>query len=344
MRSAGHPAAAILELSELETNAVFATSEILLGDDSDHKQAILSGFMSSQGEYEGVPCMFFYHFFCSHNKPIHHSDIRLHEIVRLYLNPPRLPTPIPEEPAEILQEQEVSATTEPDDAAAGAPGTLSVANSFHFMQKSELEGSGLEESVNSAEWVEKADAVGAEDIPTEDEPVVVSNSNDAVDETRVSASGSIDWAEEGDSDLPSLVGLHAKFGTSGTATPAESSPPPASQPEGKSPVSPTVNGNGTVPQEDDDGFTQAGRGGRGRRGGDGSYKSNFRGDRGDRGGYRAVPRGRGGDRGYRGDRGFRGGFRGDRGDRGRGGGDGDWRGEGRGRGRGRGGQYSYSYA
>jgi hypothetical protein len=161
----------------------------------------------------------------------------------------------------------------------------------------------------------------------------------------VSQSGTIDWAADDDAELPSIAGLHAKFGTSGTATPIPETP------EEVEPSPTPINGHAaeapaTPAQEEDDGFTQAGRGARGRgrgfRGNDrGGFRGNYRG--GDRGGYR------GGDRG-----GFRGGFRG--GDRGgdRGGqllshaleeqplifslgfrgGRGEWRGDGEFRGRG----------
>lgn len=191
------------------------------------------------------------------------------------------------------------------------------------MQASELEGGPFE----NAEWVERTDAVEQEDVP---DATVNGDAAASTEDVPVSTSAPIDWAEDEGDNLPPIAGLHAKFGTSGTATPAEATTPPVSHPEQQ--VPPTVNGSGTQSlQDEDDGFTQAGRGGRGRR-----MHGGFRGDvRG--GGFRGF---RGGERGgFRGgDRGFRGGFRG--GDRGgfRGRGDGDWRGgEGRGRGRGRGG-------
>lgn len=112
--------------------------------------------------------------------------------------------------------------------------------------------------------------------------------------------------------MPSIDGLHATFGTSGSATPAAAATPasaPAEQPQNawasrqaRSNETPTnAAPNGSVrppPTIDDDGFTQA-RGGRARGRGRG-----FRG--GERGGFR------GGDGGFRG--GDRGGFRGGRGE------------------------------
>jgi hypothetical protein len=259
-------------------------------------------------------------------------DTRFHKITQLYLNPPRLPTPVPEDPAGDPEVLAGSAITEPEVAGAGAPG----AGSFHFMQESELESGAFEDS---AEWVERSDAEDAEDVPAEVQLTV-----NSADEIPPSASATIDWAEDEGDHLPSIAGLHAKFGTSGTATPAESTPP-ASQPEEPAAQPPEVNGTAVpvsaiAPQEDDDGFTQAGRGHRGRRPqGGGGHRGDIRGG-GFRGGFRGE---RGAFRGDRGDRGWRGGFRG--GDRGnfRGRGDGDWRGEGRGRGRGRG-KFSLSYA
>jgi hypothetical protein len=94
----------------------------------------------------------------------------------------------------------------------------------------------------------------------------------------------IDWAAEGEDELPSIDGLHATFGKSGSATPNTQEPEiEHSQP----------NGHETQKPGEDDGFTQA-RGGRGRgrgfRGGErGGFRGGFRGDR-----------GRGGDRGFRG--------------------------------------------
>lgn len=243
-------------------------------------------------------------------------------MTQLYLNPPRVPTPDPEDTPEDLQELDASTSTEPEGAAAGA----AAAGSFHFMQESELDSGAFEDS---AEWVERTDAVGAEEGPAQMEPAT--NAGGA-DEIPASNPAPIDWAEDDGDNLPSIAGLHAKFGTSGTATPAESTPPPASQPDETAPPIPVVNGVNaaiTGPREEDDGFTQTGRGHRGRRP-HGGHRGDVRG-----GGFRAGFRGeRGAFRG--GDRGFRGGFRG--GERGnfRGRGDGDWRGEGRGRGRGRG--------
>lgn len=244
------------------------------------------------------------------------------------MNPPLLPTPAPEEPAEDPQELDESLVTEPETAAAAGGG------SFHFMQESELESGAFEDN---AEWVERTDAVG-----TDDDTVQVEPTADGINDIPVSTSATIDWAEDDGDNLPSIAGLHAKFGTSGTASPAEAIPAPDSQPDEITPPTAVVNGidpptPASISQEDNDGFTQAGRGYRGRRL-HGGYRGDVRGG-GFRGGFRGE---RGAFRGS--DRGFRGGFRG--GDRGnfRSRSEGDWRGGGeeRSRGRGRGGVYTLS--
>ena len=316
LRSSGQAVA--IELEESEHDIIVATCNLLLGDETEHKQSVLSGFLTGQGDYDGVPCTLTETMFdvCLRQFP----DTRLHDIVHIYLNPVQAPTPVPEEPPEEIQPLEASDITEPGSVPPG--GASSISGSFHFMQASELEGGPFE----NAEWVERADAAVQEDVP---DPTANGDVAASAENLPVSTSGPIDWAEDEGDNLPSIAGLHAKFGTSGTATPAEETTPPVSQPKEHSVVPP--NGSGTQPSlDDDDGFTQAGRGGRGRR-----MHGGFRGDvRG--GGYRGF---RGS---FRGDRGSRGGFRG--GDRGgfRGRSDGDWKGEGRGRGRGRGGGQCFS--
>ncbi|KAF7983770.1 hypothetical protein HWV62_18972 [Athelia sp. TMB] len=224
--SSGDPSISSLGLEEEEHAPIFAAHQVLLGDETDDRRSLLSGFLSGEGEHQGVPYT------------------RLHDITRSYLNPPRAPTPTAEEIIEAAEE----AIAEAEEASAGAP----LSGSFRFVQDSELEGSTFEEG---AEWVDRADADGGVTVEV---PVI------AVAEISVSASGPIDWAEDDGDNLPSIAGLHAKFGTSGTASPAEAETPT------------TPNGSGLPsagPQEDDDGFTQAGRGHRGRRG-----HSGFRGD------------------------------------------------------------------
>ncbi|KAK0213083.1 hypothetical protein DFS33DRAFT_1286300 [Desarmillaria ectypa] len=303
-----------LQLSQEEVNLVFSACDVLLGEDRESKNVVVTGLLTGSGEYEETPY--------SHLLEIANNGLH-----------PRPPTPAPEEPEISVPDRPdspVSTATEPAPVS-GIPGLPATSSSFHFMQASELESPSFE---SGAEWVERADAIE----PTTEEPVqsevpeaVTANGHsEAQPEEQVApatTSGAIDWADEEDG-LPSIAGLHAKFGTSGSATPvgglAEEDQP-----------QPRVNGHveeaaAPAATQEDDGFTQTRgvRGGRGR-------GNNFRG--GDRGGYRGNGF-RGGDRGFRGgDRG-RGGYRG--GERGgssyRGKGDGENRGRG-GRGRGRGG-------
>ncbi|CAK5281492.1 unnamed protein product [Mycena citricolor] len=215
------------------------------------------------------------------------SYIRLLEIVQVGLSPP----------APSVEEEPASAVTT-EEAAVSQPLGLSMSTSFDFMQASELEPPFEE----NAEWVER------DQIPVEANGHIVDP--EAAADT---SNAALDWAADDDEGLPSIAGLHAKFGTSGTVTPV---------------VEPELQTNGHVVEEvvedvaapaEDDGFITQSRGGRGRvrpsRGGEhrgGGGRGGFRG--GDRGGFR----GRGGGSGFRG----------------RGGADGERRG---GRGRGRGG-------
>ena len=124
-------------------------------------------------------------------------------------------------------------------------------------------------------------------------------SDKEVPTTAISSVAAIDWAaDETAEELPSIAGLHAEFGTSGSATPAE-------QVNGRVPAP----GPG-APSQDEEGFTQTARGHRGDgrghgrgghygdRGGHYGDRGGHHGDRGGfRGGFRGHYRGRGGDRG-----------------------------------------------
>ncbi|KAJ7725858.1 hypothetical protein DFH07DRAFT_249200 [Mycena maculata] len=282
-----------LGLESAEVTAVFSAGEALLAEAGENKQAVLTGFMLGQGSYGGI------------------SYARLLEITQLDLNPPRVPTPTEENSPKVATET-TEASVE-DMSASNQPVVVSTSGSFDFMQASELEPPFEE----SAEWVERSDAAGHPEEQVE-EPV---NGHIPIEEPTATPSAetinaALDWAaDDEEGGLPPIAGLHAKFGTSGSATPI---------------VVEELQTNGhsaaTAPAaaEEDDGFTQARGSGRAR---------GFRG--GERGGERGGFRGgfRGGDRPFRGvgDRGSRGGYRG------RGG---EWRGDGErgrgGRGRGRG--------
>ncbi|PPQ63740.1 hypothetical protein CVT24_004249 [Panaeolus cyanescens] len=301
---------------ENEVNALFAAGNALLGQDDEQKQNVLNGILFNKGSLDGV------------------SYSRLLEITQTALNPPQ---PEPQFTAEI-EEAEPAPPAEP--AVAGVP-AASVASSLRFIQASEIEPTSFEDGV---EWIEKSDAAGHE------EPQTNGHAHEASEEAGPEVNNStIDWAADDEQGLPSIAGLHAKFGTSGSATPAEpaevsSEPPAAPQVNGEAHAE-VVPAAAAAPEEEDDGFTQA-RGGRGRRGGQRGHDGHGH-HRGHRGGYRGGERGgfRGGERG-----GFRGGHRGEHrgehrgGDRGgfRGGRDGERRGGGRGRGRGGPGQFTPS--
>ncbi|KAF7321263.1 TMP-TENI-domain-containing protein [Mycena kentingensis (nom. inval.)] len=267
-----------LALEHAEGSALFSATEVLLGEPSETKEAIISGLLLGKGSYEGVPYT------------------RFLDITQLALNPVAPPEVVPE-PLDSAA-LDLSAANPP-------PHGLSSAGSFDFMQASELEPPFEE----NAEWIERSDAT---QTPMEEtnghipsaEPVASA----AADET-FQSNAAIDWADEDEGGLPSIASLHSKFGTSGSATPVVAD---ELQTNGHVPIA-TPAATVSAPVEEDDGFTTArGRGrARGFRGGErGGERGGFRGGRGGDRGYRGGERGRGG---YRG----RGEWRGD-GERGRG--------------------------
>ncbi|KDQ57584.1 hypothetical protein JAAARDRAFT_69680 [Jaapia argillacea MUCL 33604] len=314
----GHPSVAALGLIEDENAAIVALSEALLSEERERRHDALTGLLTSEGEFQGVPFS------------------RFLDINHLYQNPAPLSEPEQEEEepivVEVVLEQSAGDEEEggvPDVSVSGVPPYVSTTGSFHFMQDSELEASPLEDASWEQPDVGQLDHGGSTEI-VETTVTSIDASGDVVVEESVvvttqtelppAATGPIDWAND-EGELPSIAGLHAQFGTS--PAPAEfQETPHASTLAGGSDV------NGSHRIEEEDGFMQA-RGGRARgRGG-------FRGERAvPRGGFRGAEL-RGGFRG--GERGFRGGYRGgDRGgDRGgyRGRANGEWRG-GRGRPRG----------
>ena len=249
----------------------------------------------------------------------------------LAFNPPRAPTP-QKEPTETEQTLDEAPTeTETEAPVAGIPLTT-MSGSLSFIQASEIETPSFEEGV---EWIEKSDAAGHEEpivnghATPEAEPSIAAevrcafSSIDALlTDVFQAPNSTIDWAADDEGGLPSIANLHAEFGTSGSATPAEGVE------HAHATADPEVNGHveeAAGPVEEDDGFTQArggrGRGGRGFRGGErgrggfrGGERGGFRGGRGgERGGFRGGERSgfRGGEGGERG--GFRGGEGGERG-------------------------------
>ncbi|KAI0321068.1 hypothetical protein OF83DRAFT_1101401 [Amylostereum chailletii] len=289
---AGHPSATNILSDESEVSAVQgAAAQLFFSEEEDRRRALINGLLTGLGDFQGVP----------------HS--RLLDLTRAFLQPRP-------EPSFVAQEQEE--TPEPEASAVPSEAVVIEAvvpstGPLSFMQESELEAPSME---TSQEWVQIEDSSSLpvpEPVETvvEPEPTMeaIPAAADAADTT-----GNFDWAEDDEGDLPPIAGLHAKFGTSESPSPAQASTPVPPEVDTFTPAST----NGALP--DDDGFVLHSRGGRSRgRGERGSgFRGGFRG--GDRGGYRGGDRG--GERG-----GFRGGFRGERGgERGRGRSSGEWRG------------------
>ncbi|KAH9176654.1 hypothetical protein EDB89DRAFT_1939183 [Lactarius sanguifluus] len=285
--SSRHPSVSPLGLGDSEVAVVLAAAERLLGEESEVRRLLIRGLLTGEGEFQGI------------------SHSRFLDLAHAFVNPPAEPDSAAPEDPEPEPEPEVHEPSEeqPDVSVADLGGQTSTQAGFHFMQESELESAGLEES---QEWVDvpqnqvpevdisttTVETTRGDEVAVEQTVTVVHQSEDVP----LSSSGNFDWAEDEEGGLPSIAGLQAKFGTTSEM------PSPADGPQ----TIPDTNlaetpGNGNSPV-DDDGFTQA-RGGRGRSRGDRGFSRGGRG--GDRGGYR------GGDRG-----GFRGGFRGERGFRG----------------------------
>ncbi|KAG8685404.1 hypothetical protein FRC09_014764, partial [Ceratobasidium sp. 395] len=328
-----------LSISEPEREAILSAGDALLAyPPVGHVEEIVKGFLSGAGSWQDI------------------EYGRLVEITSQFAAP-RTPTPIPDpsipldptasatletehipEPEPQPEpEQELEPEVEPEvEAVLGIPAPTTTGGGFHFMQESELDAPA--EMTESQEWVAVQPTVNSEDIAVEvaDEaeaaqadiggevPSTGVTTGAEVAEGVTGGGAPLDWAGEGDDELPDLGGLQATFGGSGTQTPI-AQPPAAGAPAPS-----------TGPVTDDDGFTSIpGRRGHGQRG-------SFGGER----GYRGRGRGRGGFRGgegggYRGDRGEGGGYRGGEGGYNRGG-EGGEGGEGGGGGyRGRGGYRGY---
>ncbi|KAI9461220.1 hypothetical protein BJY52DRAFT_1117162 [Lactarius psammicola] len=281
--SSRHPSVSPLGLGDSEISVLLAAAEQLLGEESEVRRVLIRGLLSGEGEFQGI------------------SHSRFLDLAHAFANPPAEPdSAVSEDPT---PEPEVPGPSEeqPDVPVTDLGGQTSTSAGFHFMQESELDNAGLEDSQG---WVNvPQDQVTEVEITT---VTVETTQGDEVDDVPLSSSGNFDWAEDEEGGLPSIAGLQAKFGTtSGTPSPADRSQaiPDTNPAEAAAPA----NGNSPV---DDDGFTQA-RGGRGRSRGGGERGFSRGGRGGERGGYRGGDRGgfRGG--GYRGERGgSRGGERG----------------------------------
>lgn len=267
--SSGGPLPPVPDFDDAEASAIFKACDTLVGEESDTKQAMVSGLLTGQGEIDNV------------------TYARLFDVAHLFLAAQQEPTPLPEpEPEpEPECEPEVVTPSVPDGPVSGVPGTLSLSGSFSFVQASELETSDA-----NAELVNKMDTPELNGVY---EPK--HNGVTGLPEAELISTQPIDWAEADEEGLPSIANLQASLVSSDTTTPEVNLPTPAAAGEIEIPK--------TTPLNEDDGFTPASRGGRGRgrghRGDRGSVRGGFRGDRG--GFHRGIRGGsRGSDRAYRG--------------------------------------------
>ncbi|KAJ6499337.1 hypothetical protein C8R45DRAFT_112897 [Mycena sanguinolenta] len=250
-------------LDDTDVSAVFSTGEALLAEAGESRQAILAAFILGQGGYEGI------------------SYSRLVEIAQLALNPPRAPTPAQEEPSEV---PEASVAGVPDVPASNQPLGVSMSGSFAFLTASELEPP----FEDNAEWIERSDAADHQEEQVvepvnghlqPDEPIATVTPPDE------SSNAALDWAaDDEEGGLPSIAGLHAKFGTSGSATPVVVEEVEELQTNGHAAnAEPSMEAPAPA-HEEDDGFTQARGRGRAR-----GLRGNERGM--ERGGFRGADRG-----------------------------------------------------
>ncbi|KAI0041002.1 hypothetical protein FA95DRAFT_1683471 [Auriscalpium vulgare] len=234
--AAGHPSAS--SVTGEDHSAIFDAVQLLLGEENESKLELIRGLLSGEGEFQGIP----------------HS--RFADLTEVLLNPSEAPTFVVEEGISSVPE-----ASEPADALDASVSGLDVPAStsgggFHFMQPSDLE------IANQDQWTDVPPSVDVEittithEVPGTDEVVVEEVVTIAAEvepeEIPQSTSGAFDWADD-EGGLPPIAGLHAKFGTSGTPSPAEPARdiPPAA-PEASGPAS--ANGSALV---DEDGFVQA---------------------------------------------------------------------------------------
>lgn len=267
--SSGEPLPSLPDFGDAEASAIFEACDTLVGEESDVKQAAISGLLTGEGEINNV------------------TYARLFDVVQLFLAAQQEPALILDPVPEVVSTDvpEVVATDVPDGPVSGIPGTLSVSSSFRFVQASELETSDM-----NAEWVNKMDTPEVNGVYD-----LGHDGTSSPPEAELISTQPIDWAEAEEEGLPSIANLQASLVSSDTVIPEVNLPTPA--------VVSGIDAPKTVSQNEDDGFTPANRGGRGRgrshRGDRGGMRG---GSRGDRGGFYRGGRGgsRGSDRAYRG--------------------------------------------
>ncbi|OJA16841.1 hypothetical protein AZE42_03623 [Rhizopogon vesiculosus] len=117
------PLPVALDFNDAEGEAIFSVCSALINEESDVKEAAVSGLLSGQGTFNDV------------------SYARLLDIVQSFINPPRELTPLPAEPdtTEVASSELASNSHSESKALSGIPTTSgSGTGSFYFMQTSDF--------------------------------------------------------------------------------------------------------------------------------------------------------------------------------------------------------------
>ncbi|KAI6046209.1 hypothetical protein EDC04DRAFT_2632484 [Pisolithus marmoratus] len=254
--SSGEPLPSMPDLDDAEASAIFKAYDTLVGEESDVKQAAISGLLTGQGDIDSV------------------TYARLFDVVQSFVAAQQDPSPLPGPTPEVIT------TDVPDEPVSGIPGTLSMSGSFRFVQMSELETSDA-----NGERVNSEDTPGVNGVY---EPG--HNGTPSPPEAELISTQPIDWAEADEDGLPSLANLQASLVSSDTTTPEVNLPTPTAVGEIDVPK-PQNEDDGFTPTS----RGGRGRG-RGYRGDRGSMRGGYRGNRGNfhrgvRGGPRSSDRG-----------------------------------------------------
>ncbi|KAI0695550.1 hypothetical protein BC835DRAFT_1414834 [Cytidiella melzeri] len=229
--TSGDSVALAMGLSEGEAYAVFSAVESLLGNDSEKKAEVIRGFLSGEGNYQGV------------------SYSRLLEITQLFTNPPPSVEPASVEPQVVVEFIIPEEPAQEDVVIQGVPASAGVGSSFTFVQEDELEGEDQEDqepSDDDVEIIQNVTEVTANGHSFVQETVTITTTQEV---SAANDNVGINWADEEDQGLPPISSLHDRFGSSSTGTPA-----PAPEPLPETPTAP-MNGEHT-----ENGFQAAHRG------------------------------------------------------------------------------------
>ncbi|KAG8968465.1 hypothetical protein FRC05_001532 [Tulasnella sp. 425] len=352
-----------IPLSESERASIAKAAAVLQDDENARRSDVIDGLLNenSTGEFDGI------------------SYARLRALTKSFVPVPITPPPAETEHPPINGQGAPTSFGNMQFGTAGDIGSTPVPLTFGQVESSGLEhvhGAGTNDTVDvedsTAEVVEGDSIPSAQAVQQEWVEVKAEDGEIPPQAGTAQDTAAVDWAaDDMEDELPPIDSLHAKFGTSGQATPVSNVASADVTQVAAAPTPPTADPTETVPEEqqeevadgasrtpaqapkaedEDEWITprplkQSSRGGRGDwRGGE--RGSGFRG--GERGGYRGGERGSGfrgrGGSGFRGRGGEAGGgfdreggeegfHRGRGGYRGRGG---DWRGDGERRGRGSG--------